>query len=232
VTSTVFITGAARGLGFHLARTFHERGWAVLAGYRESTPAFDSLIHDAKSVQPVKLDVTDAKQVKAAANEVSRKVSALDVLINNAAILPSEGRGTIETTNIEVGLRVFDVNSLGPLRVTQALLPLLRAGERRLILNVSSEAGSCGGCWRKDEFLYCMSKAALNVQTTILKNDLSRFGFRVLAVHPGWLRTEMGGSEADLDPTESALALVQLATRTPPEGEPTYLDYTGKALEW
>ena len=232
VTQTVFITGAARGLGFTLAQAFQDRHFTVFAGYRESTPEFDSFVAGAKSVHPVQMDVRSAPQVKAAAEAVSRLTASLDVLVNNAAILPVTGQGTIETMNVEVGLEVFDVNSLGPLRVTQAFLPLLRVGEQRLILNISSEAGSSGSCWRKDEHLYCMSKAALNVQTAILKNDLSPAGFRVLAVHPGWVRTEMGGKNADLEPTEAALALVQLVTRVPPADEPTYLDYTGKALNW
>ena len=204
----------------------------MFAGCRESTPQLDAYARASNKVHPIKIDVTSSEQVKVAAHAVSQITSGLDVLVNNAAILPAEGRGSLESTNIDVGLSVFDVNSLGPLRVTQSLLALLRRGERKVILNISSEAGSCGGCWRKDEFLYCMSKAALNVQTAILKNDLAPAGFRVLAVHPGWLRTDMGGANADLDPMQAAQALVQLVSQAPNAAEPTYLDYSGKPLEW
>lgn len=231
MTQSVFITGASKGLGLSLSQAFHKTGWTVFAGYRELTPAFEAFARS-EGVHPVPIDVTSSEQVRAAAEAVSRARSALDVLVNNAAILPPEGRGTIENTDVDVGLRVFDVNSLGPLRVTQAFLPLLRLGERRLILNISSEAGSCESCWRNDEFLYCMSKAALNVQTAILKNALRAEGCRVLAVHPGWMRTEMGGPNADLDPMQTALSLLELATRKPPADEPAYLDYSGKALKW
>jgi NAD(P)-dependent dehydrogenase (short-subunit alcohol dehydrogenase family) len=185
-------------------------------------------------VHAVPLDVTQANSVTAAATAVASRCEGLDVLVNNAAILPEAGRGTIETTNVEVGLQVFDVNSLGPLRVTQAFLPLLRRGQRRLIVNVSSEAGSIADCWRKDDLLYCMSKSALNVQTAILKNALAPEGFQLLAVHPGWMRTSMGGPEADLDPRDAAGALFELFTRGAPTNPDAtfYLDYRGEPLRF
>jgi NAD(P)-dependent dehydrogenase (short-subunit alcohol dehydrogenase family) len=153
-------------------------------------------------------------------------------VVNNAAILPQAGRGSLEATNIEIGLSVFDANALGPLRVTQAFVPLLRAGTRRLIVNVSSEAGSIGDCWRKDDHLYCMSKAALNMQSAILKNDLGREGFEILVVHPGWMRTEMGGAKADIEATEAARGIVKLTRSKRGAEEPFFVDYEGEALRW
>jgi NAD(P)-dependent dehydrogenase (short-subunit alcohol dehydrogenase family) len=232
VPPTIFITGAGNGLGFNLAEAFGREGWIVFAGYRNLTPAFQALASQVQSIRPVRMDVTDGEQVRAGAAEVARMVDKLDVLVNNAAILPEDGRGSIENMKVDVGLSVFDVNSLGPLRVTQSLLPLLRRGELRLILNVSSEAGSIGDCWRHDEYLYCMSKAALNMQTAILKNDLSRSGFRVMAVHPGWMRTEMGGPKADLDPRESAEALFRIITAPVDSDALTFIDYRGQPLNW
>lgn len=231
---SIFITGAGKGLGFFLSDTFRAAGFRVFAGFHGTSPELAALAAQSGSVHPIPLDVTQAASVSNAAHEVAERASGLDVLINNAAILPEAGRGTLETTNVEIGLQVFDVNSLGPLRVTQALLPLLRRGARRLIVNISSEAGSVADCWRSDDFLYCMSKSALNVQTAILKNALAAEGFRLLALHPGWMRTSMGGANADLDPREAAQALFELLKREPPSdaNAPFYLDYRGRALRW
>jgi NAD(P)-dependent dehydrogenase (short-subunit alcohol dehydrogenase family) len=231
---SIFITGAGKGLGFFLAEVFHAAGHRVFAGYREACPELEALAASSERVHAVPLDVTQANSVTAAATAVASRCEGLDVLVNNAAILPEAGRGTIETTNVEVGLQVFDVNSLGPLRVTQAFLPLLRRGQRRLIVNVSSEAGSIADCWRKDDLLYCMSKSALNVQTAILKNALAPEGFQLLAVHPGWMRTSMGGPEADLDPRDAAGALFELFTRGAPTNPDAtfYLDYRGEPLRF
>lgn len=233
-TPTIFITGAGRGVGLSLVEAFRDANYRIFAGFREHSAELDVVARASKAIRPVPIDVTRADSVRAAAHRVSEETDGLDVLVNNAAILPESGRGTLETTNVEVGLSVFDVNSLGPLRVTQAFLPLLRRGARRLIVNVSSEAGSVGDCWRKDDFLYCMSKSALNMQTAILKNALAPEGFQLLALHPGWVRTTMGGPSASLSPSESAAALLRLIDAPAPTDEkaPFYLDYRGEPLPW
>lgn len=231
--STVLITGAGRGLGFYLAEAFLGEGYLVFAGYRGALgPLAELRAKSGARLVPIELDVTQPSSVKAALAAVSQITPALDALVNNAAILPAEGRGTVDTMNIEIGLSVFDVNSLGPLRVTQAFLPLLRAGSRKLIVNVSSEAGSIGNCWRVDEHLYCMSKAALNMQHAILKNHLGKEGFELLAIHPGWMRTDMGGPGADIHPKEAADGMVALLRKRRGPDEPTYFDYTGAPLIW
>jgi NAD(P)-dependent dehydrogenase (short-subunit alcohol dehydrogenase family) len=104
--------------------------------------------------------------------------------------------------------------------------------QRRLIVNISSEAGSIGDCGRKDDFLYCMSKSALNMQTMILKNLLSPRGFELLAIHPGWLRTDMGGPNAALDPREAAEGIFELTTQPRQSGSKTYIDHRGKPIQW
>lgn len=180
----------------------------------------------------ISLDVTSSSSVNAAAAEVAERFSSIDVLVNNAAILPEQGRGPLPELAIDVGLNVYNVNALGPLRVTQAFLPLLEKGQRRLIVNVSSEAGSIGDCWRKDEFLYCMSKCALNMQTMILKNLLAPQGFDLLAIHPGWLRTDMGGPNADIDPKEAAEGIFRLTNQPRQAGATTYIDYQGRPMHW
>lgn len=178
------------------------------------------------------MDVTKAASIAAAKQHICERFSRIDVLINNAAVLLAEGRGSLDALDFDAGLRVYDVNSLGPLRVTAAFLPLLEVGERRLIVNVSSEAGSIADCWRKDEYFYCMSKAALNMQSAILRNQFEEKRIEVLAVHPGWMRTDMGGANADIEPTEAAEGIFRLVEQSRLGKKGIYFDYRGQAMRW
>jgi NAD(P)-dependent dehydrogenase (short-subunit alcohol dehydrogenase family) len=233
MTQTVLITGAGRGLGLALTQVFLEAGLRVVAGERKPSRELDRLkaAHEAR-LSRVTLDQSSTESVRSAAAEVASALDGgLNVLINNAAILPSAGRGTLEALDVDAGLEVLDINALGPLRVTQAFLSLLERGQRKLIVNVSSEAGSIGDCWRKDDFPYCMSKAALNMQSALLQNALSPRGFQLLAVHPGWIRSDMGGPKADLAPKAAAEALFSLITNLRADA-PLFVDYTGKELKF
>ena len=127
---------------------------------------------------------------------------------------------------------MMEVNAFGPLRVTQQLLPLLEKGRRKRILTITSEAGSIAGCCRDSWFGYSMSKAAANMECQILQRWLGPKGFKVLAVQPGWMKTDMGGPEADIPPETSAAGIFTLATRDWPPDAPVYVEYTGKPMAW
>jgi NAD(P)-dependent dehydrogenase (short-subunit alcohol dehydrogenase family) len=114
----------------------------------------------------------------------------------------------------------------------QQFLPLLKKGKRKLLINISSEAGSIADSTRTGEMAYCMSKAALNMQSKILHNYLAPKGIKVLAVHPGWVRTDMGGKDADISAQESAEGIFMLATQTWKADDTIYLDYRGNPMRW
>lgn len=230
VSESILVTGASRGLGFALVQAALAVGLRVVAGERQRSAALDALAaRHAGQLLRVPLDVVSAESVRAASELVQAELGALDVLVNNAAVLPLAVQGTLDTLDVDLGREVFDVNALGPLRVTQAFLPLLKRGKRKVLVNISSEAGSIADCRRTDNFPYCMSKAALNMQTALLENALSPLGFHVVAVHPGWLRTDMGGPSAALDANEVALSLLSLIAARVSEA-PLFVDHTGKAL--
>jgi len=231
---TVLITGANRGLGLALANKFGGEDWQVLAGARADHGGLADLVKRFPHVSVVSLDVTDVDSVRNAARQVSERATGLDILINNAAIFPEEGTPPLAKLDLsDMHLqRTMDVNVLGPLRVTQQFLPLLERGQRKLILNVSSEAGSIADCRRKSQYAYCMSKAALNMQSRILQNDLGRKGFKVLAVHPGWMQTDMGGPDATVPPDVSAAGIFRLAMRHWDPSDEIYWDYRGNSLRW
>ncbi len=231
---TVFISGAGRGLGFSLAQRFLREGTRVFAGRHLAEGNLSSLAKSfPETVVCIPLDVAQMDSVRRAACRVAELTPSLDVLINNAGVMLETRTPLPELDLARLALlETLEVNTFGPLRMVQQFLPLLEKGDRRLILNVSSEAGSIGACWRESEFAYSMSKAALNMQSKILQNYLGPRGFKVLAVHPGWMRTDMGGAAADIHPDEAAEGIFNLAVRDWKPDDEIFLDYRGQLLHW
>jgi len=185
----------------------------------------------------VDMDISDTLSVQNAACFISETADHLDLLINNAAILGDIQATILDELDFEEILKVYNVNALGTLRVTNALAGLLLKGDTRLVVDISSEAGSIGSCSRVGWFGYCMSKAAINMQAAIIHNSLKELGGQVMLVHPGWMKTYMRGvldAEATLQPGESAEKIMNLiADREKYRGDkPVYIDVDGNRLDW
>ena len=226
------VTGANRGIGFEVVRQLARRGYAALLGARDArkgAEAAASLERDGLKVVPVQLNVTDEQSVEAARLFVEERFGRLDVLVNNAAILYDDWQRA-ETADFEAVREAFETNTLGPWRVSQAFIPLLRRGGRGRLVNVSSESGSLalmGG----GTPAYSVSKAALNALTRMLADELRPSGVLVNSVCPGWVATEMGGPDAPRTVEEGAASVVWAATL--PDTGPTggfYRD--GEPLPW
>jgi NAD(P)-dependent dehydrogenase (short-subunit alcohol dehydrogenase family) len=232
MTRSVLITGANRGLGQCLVDRFAGEGWLVFAAHR-GLGKNDTVVRDASDrISFLGLDVLDHESVARAARAVSERTLGLDVLINNAAVNPEpEYRAELGQLDFGAIALAYDVNAIGPLRVVQAFLPLLERGARKLIVNVSSEAGSLQHSWRDRSYGYCMSKAALNMQTTILNRALSSRGMNAIAIHPGWMRTQMGGPDAALDPSESAAGMYRVIDAAD-ASTPRFLQHDGQPFPW
>jgi len=235
MTETVFVTGADKGLGFALCRRFLDGGFHVFAGaYTASSALADLRQGFPERLTVIPLDVSEMGSIMGAARSLGERTASLDILINNAGVhLENKAMPLEELDFTDQHLeKTMSVNAFGPLRVVQQFLPMLAAGRRKLILNVSSEAGSIKDCSRSQEFAYCMSKAALNMQSKLLQNYLGPQGIKVLAVHPGWMRTDMGGQEANISADQSAGALFALAMKPWTAQDSIYLNYQGKVLPW
>lgn len=223
--STVLITGANRGIGLEYARQFADRGYRVIGTARDATGA-EALAAVADRVEP--LDVTDAASVAALARRLHGV--PIDILINNAGVFDrSDVR--IDQVDFEKMEQTFAVNSLGPLRVVQALLPNLRAGQRKLIVSMSSQLGSIensDGRW----YAYRASKAALNQFNRILSVELGPEGFVCAVLHPGWVRTDMGGPGASYSPQESVRGLVGVIEKLGPQDNGRFYDFKGNPIPW
>jgi len=228
----VCIAGASRGLGFFLAKRYLELGDTVFAGVRDAAhPNMAALAAEfGDKVIPVEMDVVSTASVTAAADAVAAYTKTIDILICNAAIHSPTSFLDIAETDLDECLEVYDVNAVGPLRVAKAFLPMLPEGAQ--IVNVSSESGSVGICGRDKEFDYCMSKAALNMGSKLLQNLLLPRGVKVLIIHPGWMRTDMGGPNAHRDPWETAVGLVDFFAQNTDPAKAMFLDFEGVELPW
>jgi NAD(P)-dependent dehydrogenase (short-subunit alcohol dehydrogenase family) len=232
VKQTVLITGTDRGVGLSLTKKFLELGFTVFAGCRTISEPLTALSQSCAELKIVNQDITDEQSVSQSLAAVSREVDHLDILVNNAGIYLTKSEILLANTDFDDIRKMYETNTLGPLRVTKYFFPLLERGHKKMIVNISSEAGGIGGCWRTSEYGYAMSKAALNMQSKILQNYLKPKGFKILAIHPGWVRTDMGGPDADISPDESAEGIVKLAVKDWAPDEGIYFDYQGIPLPW
>ena len=236
---TAFVTGADRGLGFALCAELLKQDWQVFAG--QHMPEWPDLAALAgqypETLGIVALDVRSVESAQAAAQAVAGQTSHLDVLINNAGVSsPTTMRPIREPQDYAEMQRMYDVNALGPLRVTEAFLPMMERGSLKRLCFISSEAGSIARSDRTAEFGYCMSKAALNMAVKILFNDLSSSGYIFRVYHPGWIRSYMSGvknMKATFEPEEAAAkAIPILLSQRENEGELVLLDHDGKEWPW
>ncbi|MBP7902404.1 MAG: SDR family NAD(P)-dependent oxidoreductase [Spirochaetes bacterium] len=232
---SILITGADKGLGLSLAEHFSDNGYYVFAAHFQVVS--DNLLKLSKkncSVKLIHMDVSSDESVAAAAAEFAKVNSEnkLDVLLNNAGVHFEESYAALENVNFDIALKTHNINTLGPLRTVKSFLPFIKNGEKKLILNISSEAGSLSDCWREKEFDYCMSKAALNMQSILLQNYLKKDRIKLIAVHPGWMRTDMGGMKADISSKESAEAIYSIAEKDFALNDPIFMDYKGKIIHW
>jgi NAD(P)-dependent dehydrogenase (short-subunit alcohol dehydrogenase family) len=222
---TVLVTGANRGLGLEFARQLHSAGATVIGTARNPAEATELAATGARVVQ---LDVADAASVAALAEELAGE--PIDALLNNAGIFPS--RGGLESLDPEQAARVYAVNTLGPMRLTQSLLPNLRQGRRKLVMNMSSGLGSIANNGRGGAMGYRESKAALNMFTRSLHAELSDEGFVCIAMSPGWVRTDMGGESAPLSPEQSVRGMLSVLAEAGPDESGRYFEYSGDELPW
>jgi NAD(P)-dependent dehydrogenase (short-subunit alcohol dehydrogenase family) len=225
---TLLVTGANRGLGLEFARQYAAQGWRVHAACRAPARA-DALKALAGEVRIHRLDVAEPSQIA----EISKALAgeAIDLLVNNAGIAAHEktSLGDLDYAQWEHVLRV---NAMAPLRVAEAFLAQVAASQRRIMLFMSSRAGSIADNLSGGRYLYRSSKAALNAVVKSLAIDLIPKRIICVAVHPGWARTDMGGAAAPIAAEAAVSALRGLVERLEPHHNGRFLNYDGQELRW
>jgi NAD(P)-dependent dehydrogenase (short-subunit alcohol dehydrogenase family) len=207
-------------------------GWQVYATCRdpESASELRRLAKDrGERVRILALDVTDARSVKAAAGEIDGQT--IDLLLNNAGVGGTRGQSV---GNIDYGAwaKVLDVNTMGPMRVSEAFVDHVARSERKLIVTLTSGMGSIGDNTSGGAFAYRSSKAAVNMVMRSLAIDLAPRGITCVVVNPGWVQTDMGGPNATLTPAESVARLRSLIENLVPAHSGKFFNHDGREYAW
>lgn len=229
---SVLITGANRGLGFEFARQYAADGWHVFAACRDPSAAnqLQRLAQEIKDrLTVLEIDVTDAENVRNAAMQLGD--TAIDVLINNAGIAGPSGQKTGHV-DYAAWARVFDVNTMGPLRVIESFTDHIARSKRRLVVTITSGMGSIADNTSGGSHAYRTSKAAVNMVTRSAAIDLESRRIACVVVNPGWVKTDMGGPGARMTPQQSVTALRRLIETFGPEHSGKFYNYDGREYPW
>lgn len=230
MSETILITGANRGLGFEFTRQYAKEGNKVIACCRHLDEAkeLEALQEKFSNIDIHELDITSEKAIKVLQKEITQPI---DLLINNAGYLESENHlGQISTESM---MKNFMINAMGAFKVTEAFIDQLSKSKRKLAVAISSSMGSISENTSGGYYSYRASKAALNMLMKSLGIDLMPYGIRVLLLHPGWVKTRMGGDEAQHEPSTSVAGMRKvIANYSPKEGEVKFIRFNGEEISW
>ncbi|MDX2028778.1 MAG: SDR family oxidoreductase [Alphaproteobacteria bacterium] len=240
--STVLITGASRGLGLEFVRQYAADGWNVIAACRAPDKAAElQMLAQNKNVRIEALDVISAPSIATLAAKL--KDTAIDVLINNAGVFSGTGRDgrhfmEAEDTTQSFGTldpvawdKVLQANAIAPIMVTQALVPNILKGKDRKIIMITSRMGSIEMA-KEGDIAYRSSKAALNAAMKNISITLKSDQVIVVSFHPGWVKTDMGGANAEITPGESIAGMRKVIVGLTMKDSGKFLGYDGKIYPW
>jgi len=223
---TILITGATRGIGYGLAETFVNAGWRVLATRRNDSADVPS------GAEALPLDISDPDSLSRLKQTLAD--TPIDILWNNAGIYPDKGLSLDELSD-EQWLNAFQVNTIAPIRIAQALAGNVAASERKVMVFTSSIMASLQR-YGTGAFAYRSSKTALNMAVRCLSKELNDQQISCVMIHPGHVRTDMGGAEGDIDTQTSVRGMSDLIKRITPDLQSqfngAYLNYDGTRIDW
>lgn len=225
---TVLVTGSNRGLGLEFVRQYAADGWSVIATCREPERA-DALNDVAGDVTVVAMPVDDDARVRAVAAELAG--TAIDVLVNNAGTYGPRGLA-FGDLDADAWSGVFRINAIAPLKVSEAFIDHVRAGQQKKIAVVSSKMGSIADNGSGGSYIYRSGKAALNAAAKSLAIDLEGEGISVAILHPGWVRTDMGGPDALIDAQQSVAGMRGVIESLDLASTGRFRNYDGTEIPW
>ena len=225
---TVLITGASRGIGLELTRQFLALGYKVISTYRGQPSVELQQLLSRGPLSLVELEVTDAQSIHDLTNRLAD--TQIDILINNAGVLGADDQ-SLNALDPQDWLKTFSVNTIAPLMVSRAVLKSMKNSAKPRIVTISSDMGAV-----HDEgtgmYAYRSSKAAVNKAMQVLALELKEKGITVCVVHPGWVKTDMGGQAADLTVEQSASGLVKLVRHLTLKQSGAFLTWQGEVNHW
>lgn len=229
--SRYIVTGTNRGIGLEFVKQLLAQGHDVLATARdpEAVPALTELQHTHKQLTLLPLDLSDDSSIAHFAREAGAQ--PIDVLINNAGVYGPRN-ASLGSLRTDEWVEVMLIDLIAPLMLTQALLPALRQGKDKRIAFLSSMMGSIADNSSGGAYIYRSAKAGLNQAVKSLAVDLSKESFIVLPLHPGWVQTDMGGPNAQIDTKTSVNGLLQRIQNSTAGDSGKFLNYDGKTIAW
>lgn len=231
MSGTILITGSNRGIGLEMARQFADDGWRVLACCRDLSNATElrSLRKQYPNLRLFQLDVTDYEHMAALARALDGE--PIDILLNNAGYYGPKGVG-FGHVDLDEWRRVLEANTIAPYMMAQTFADNVAASERRVIAVMSSKVGSIADNSSGGGYIYRSSKTAVNQVVKSLSVDLRECGISVVALHPGWVKTDMGGPNALISAGESVAGLKQVLLGTDMERSGHFYNYDGSEIPW
>lgn len=229
---TILITGTNRGIGLKLTKIFAENNWNVIACCRKPEKA-DELNDIAKkhnNIEIHKLDVSDFNNIEALGK--SLKERSIDILLNNAGVYGSDkGQffGNIDYTSFK---DTFKINTLAPLKICEVLINQIKSSDKKVVAIVTSMMGSITLNTDGKQFIYRVTKCAANMVVKCLSNELKNDSISVVAIHPGWVKTDMGGKDAPVTPEDSAKGIFNVLTKIDKSSTGKFIDFQGNELPW
>ena len=227
--NTVLITGANRGIGLEFTQQYATDGWRVLACCRnpQSASALQSIAKSNTNIEILTLDVADFAQIDALALQL--KNISIDLLINNAGVYPSSSFGDV---NYDAFAEGFKINSMAPLKIAEAFVQHITRSQLKKIATLSSKMGSLDDNTSGDSYSYRCSKTAVNMVMKSLSVDLKPYGISVVTLHPGWVQTDMGGSNAMINTQTSVTGLRNVIADLNLQNTGRFIAYDGKQINW
>ena len=227
--STVLITGSNRGLGYEFVKQYSENGFNVLACCRNKNNAkeLEELSITSNKIKVYELDVGNVKAIKSLSQQLQNE--KIDVLINNAGIYRSSTVGNI---NYDEWIESFKINTIAPYQIIENFLNQIINSDLKKVVSVTSKMGSIDDNTSGGSYIYRSSKTALNSMMKCLTHDLKNQGVATLTLHPGWVRTDMGGPGGWIDSFESVQGMIKQIDKLTIDDSGKYLDYAGKSINW
>ena len=228
---TILVTGTSRGIGLEFVKQFNKLGWNILACCRNPDQASElqalASANDNISLHP--LDVSDEQSIQQLSQQLGD--SPVDILLNNAGVYAS-GSNQLGQIDKSTWLKAIETNTIGPLLMAQSFLENLENGKLKKIATVSSKVGSIDDNRSGGGYAYRSSKSAVNQVMKSLSIDLADRGIKVITLHPGWVKTDMGGPNALIDTQESVSGMIEVLKDFSDQQSGSFLNYDGSVIPW
>jgi len=228
---TLFVTGANRGVGLALTQQYLEADWQVIATCRnpDNADELNRLASDFDSLSIKPLEVTQAAAIDALVTSLDGH--PIDILINNAGVY-GQSNSYFGNTNTEQWLNALNTNTIAPIKIMEALVDNVAASEKRIIASMGSKMGSMDDNTSGGSYVYRSTKAALNAAMVSAAHDLKPRGITTVILHPGWVRTDMGGPNGEISTAESATLLRNILAKVSLENAGDFYDIDGSIIPW